>query len=35
MGLFVQVGEDPAIFDTPEGATLLVNAVNALPLVQY
>jgi hypothetical protein len=34
-GLFVQVGDDPAFFDTPEGAKLLVNAVNALPFVQH
>lgn len=34
-GLFIQVGDDPAFFDTPEGAKLLVNAVNALPLVKH
>ncbi|MEN9611655.1 MAG: hypothetical protein RLZZ628_2469 [Bacteroidota bacterium] len=34
-GLYVQVGgDDPAIFDTPEGERLLVNAINALPLIQ-
>lgn len=33
-GLFVQVGDDPSIFDTPEGEQLLVNAINALPLIQ-
>jgi hypothetical protein len=30
-GLLVQVGASPAIFKTPEGEALLVNAINALP----
>ncbi|MEN9613557.1 MAG: hypothetical protein RLZZ628_4371 [Bacteroidota bacterium] len=33
-GLFIQVGEDPAIFDTPAGEALLINAINALPLIK-
>jgi hypothetical protein len=33
-GILVQVGDSPDIFDTPEGEALLVNAINALPLLK-
>jgi hypothetical protein len=33
-GLLVQVGDSPDVFDTPQGEILLVNAINALPLVK-
>ncbi|MEY4902615.1 MAG: hypothetical protein RLZZ292_430 [Bacteroidota bacterium] len=33
-GLLVQVGDNPEVFETPEGKTLLVNAINALPLIK-
>jgi hypothetical protein len=33
-GLFVQVGDDSTLFDTPEGEALLINAINALPLIK-
>jgi hypothetical protein len=34
-GLLVQVGENPNVFDTPEGEQLLVNAINALPSLKH
>jgi hypothetical protein len=33
-GLLVQVGDNPDVFGTPEGEALLVNAINALPLLK-
>jgi hypothetical protein len=33
-GLLVQIGEHPDVFATPEGEALLLNAINALPLVK-
>jgi hypothetical protein len=33
-GLLVQVGDSPTFFETPEGELLLINAINALPLIK-
>jgi hypothetical protein len=34
-GLLLQVGDNPTLFNTPEGEVLLIKAMNALPLIKH